>query len=99
MDYRPHDLGDLLSGPELRGVVRDIAELGVAAYRQNVRVRTGRNRREVRSFTRMGGNRLDRWVGVVLAYAPHGLAREFGNKRTPAPDEGLENALRMLGSL
>lgn len=99
MEYKPADMGDFLKGPELRSIVLDIAELGVAAYRSAVTVDTGQNQREVRAYTRLGGMRGDRWTGVVLAYAKHAAARNYGNTRTPRPDRAIIETLNMLGTL
>ncbi len=97
-DYRINrkGTGELLLGNEIRGLVTDRAEMAMAIYREKTKRRTGRNAREVRVSTERGGKKNDRWVGVVTAYSPYAVAREFGNKRTKNPDRGLAQAAAEL---
>lgn len=74
-------LKDFLVGPELRSTMGEVAELGLAVFRENARKRSGLNARSSRSYTEIGGARMDRWTGVVESFGPYGVSREFGSSR------------------
>ncbi|MFC9761649.1 hypothetical protein [Rhodococcus jostii] len=91
-------VGKFLKSPTMRSLMTEHAEIAVSLYRSRVRQRTGENAREVRVHTEIGGRRHDRWVAVVTAYAPHALAREFGNSRNRTPEHTLRDVARDLES-
>ncbi|WP_378734927.1 hypothetical protein [Nocardia brasiliensis] len=88
----------LKTSAELRAVLIEQAEITMALYRAEVRHRTGRNAREVRVSTRVGGALGDRWVATVHAYSPYAAYREWGTRRNRS-ERGLRDALARLGSL
>lgn len=88
----------LKTSAELRAVLVGQAEITMALYREGVRKRSGRNAREVRVSSRVGGANGDRWVATVHAYARYAAFREWGSKRNAA-ERGLRDALAQLGSL
>lgn len=101
MDYRiprrsERVLGDFLKGPELRSLMGEMAELGLAAFRENAVKRSGLNARSSRSYTEIGGSKLDRWTGVVLSYGPYGVSREFGSSQNSA-ENNLAQVRDMFG--
>jgi len=89
-------LADFLKGPELRSLMGEMGELGLAVFRENARKRSGLNARSSRSYTEIGGARLDRWTGVVESYGPYGTSREFGSSRNPA-ENNLMQVRAMFG--
>ncbi|MBF6063019.1 hypothetical protein IU500_12415 [Nocardia terpenica] len=98
MRFRPDYAGMadyLKTSPDLRSVLTHQAEIVMALYRDNVRKKSGRNAREVRMSTRLGGIRSDRWIAAVHAYSPYAAYREWGTKRNPA-ERGLQHALEEL---
>lgn len=95
-------VGKWLLSSDVRRMVTDGAELGAALYRARVKKRTGENARLVRVHTAVEtwvskrGRESKRWVGYTTAYAPHALAREFGNSRTSQPEHTLRDVARDL---
>ncbi|QBS43862.1 hypothetical protein [Nocardia sp. CS682] len=101
MRFKPDSAGlaaYLKTSPHLRSILVDRAEIVVALYRDSLTRKTGRNAREVRVFTALGGARRDRLMSVVHAYSPYAAFREWGTKRNPA-ERGLRDALQQLGEL
>jgi hypothetical protein len=101
MDYRmprpgENVLSDFLKGPELRSLMGEMAELGLAVFRENAIKRSGLNARSSRSYTEIGGARMDRWTGVVLSYGPYGVSREFGSSQNSA-ENNLSQVRDMFG--
>lgn len=101
MDYRmprpgENVLSDFLKGPELRSLMGEMAELGLAVFRENAIKRSGLNARSSRSYTEIGGARMDRWTGVVLSYGPYGTSREFGSSQNSA-ENNLSQVRDMFG--
>lgn len=74
------------------------AEITVALYRAGVEHQTGRNAREVRIETRVGGALGDRWTVTVHAYSRYAAYREWGTRRNRS-ERGLRDALAQLGTL
>ena len=89
-------VGKYLRSAKVRSLMTEHAEIAVALYRDRVRKRTGENARLVRVHTEIGGKKHDRWTAYVTAYAPHALAREFGNSRTSKPEHTLRDIARDL---
>lgn len=101
MKFRPNRAGVanyLKTSAELRAVLVEQAEITIALYRAGVRQRTGRNAREVRFDTRVGGAKSDRWVATVHAYSRYAAYREWGTRRNRS-ERGLRDALARLDSL
>ncbi|WP_280442931.1 hypothetical protein [Nocardia brasiliensis] len=101
MKFQPDRAGVaryLKTSAELRAVLAEQAEITIALYRAGVRHRTGRNAREVRFGTRLGGAKGDRWIATVHAYARYAAYREWGTRRNRS-ERGLRDALAQLDSL
>lgn len=101
MDYRMPRRGervlkDFLVGPELRSLMGEVAELGLAVFRENAIKRSGLNARSSRSYTEIGGAKMDRWTGVVLSDGPYGVSREFGSTSNRA-EHNLMQVRDMFG--
>lgn len=95
MDYKADraGLGMYLRGStDLRRELQRRGEIGIAAFRASAIRRSGENARSVRYESRTGGVKNDRRVGVIIAYAPYAVAREFGNVRNPG-EHNLRNAI------
>lgn len=102
-NYRPNHstvdgIGALLKGPEMRTMMRDYGEIGLAMYREQAKKRSGLNARSSRTYTEIGGTKNDRWTAIVLAYGPAAAAREFGNTRS-APEGNLRSIAPLLENL
>ncbi|MFC8182404.1 hypothetical protein ACFULT_26330 [Rhodococcus sp. NPDC057297] len=91
-------MGAYLRGPDLRSMMREYGEIGLAMYRENAIKRSGLNARSSRSYTEIGGAKNDRWTAVVLAYGPYAAAREFGNSRN-GPESNLRSIIPKLEEL
>lgn len=101
--YRPNHstfdgIGAYLRGPELRSMMREYGEVGLAMYRANAIKRSGLNARSSRTYTEIGGAKNDRWTATVLAYGPYAAAREYGNSRT-RPESNLRSIIPRLEEL
>lgn len=89
----PDGMGAYLrTSTELRRELARRGEIGIAHYRSTARRRSGENARSVRYETRIGGIKNDRQVGVIVAYAPYAVSREFGSARNPG-EHNLRNAI------
>lgn len=91
-------IGALLIGPEMRSMMREYGEVGLAMFRESAIKRSGLNARSSRTYTEIGGRRHDRWNAVILSYGPYAAAREFGNS-TSTPESNLRSIIPRLENL
>lgn len=99
--YKPNRKGMaayLTTSMELRRHLQHKGEMAIALYRAGVKRKTGRNAREVRYRTGVGGKRKDRMVGEVIAYAPYAAYREWGTKHNAA-ERTLRGVARKIGGV
>lgn len=91
-------IGALLIGPEMRSMMREYGEVGLALFREQAVKRSGLNARSSRTYTEIGGNKSDRWTSVVLSYGPYAASREFGSTQN-GPEGNLRSIIPMLEGL
>lgn len=84
MRYTPHDMRPFLVGPDARRVVTLVAAARLAKARTLVGHDTGETARSGQLIhSNAGGIQKDRVV-VTISFGGHGVAQQFGNRRTPA---------------
>lgn len=87
-------VSDVLASSRMRSIVRDVAELGEAIYREEVAQDTGTLARDTHVSTEMGGIYDDRWIGVLTvgtgAAREYALAHEFGSEYSEGETDGQE---------
>lgn len=99
--YKPNRKGMaayLSTSGDLRRHLAHKGEMAIALYRAGVKRKTGRNAREVRYRTTVGGKKKDRMIGEVIAYAPYSAYREWGTKHNAA-ERNLRSVARKIGGL
>ncbi|PTR30596.1 hypothetical protein C8K36_102448 [Rhodococcus sp. OK519] len=99
--YNPNRKGMaayLSTSGDLRRHLQHKGEMAIALYRAGVKRKTGRNAREVRYQTTVGGKRKDRMIGEVIAYAPYSAYREWGTVNNDA-ERNLRAVARKIGSV
>lgn len=99
--YKPNRKGMaayLSTSGDLRRHLAHKGEMAIALYRAGVKRKTGRNAREVRYRTTVGGKKKDRMIGEVIAYAPYSAYREWGTKHNAA-ERTLRGVARKIGGL
>lgn len=80
-------LGLILKSPNMEILMDVLGQDAVLRYKAKVAKRSGALERSAQSKPRIGGHKMDRWIGV-MSFGAHGLpAGIWHSKRNPNPND------------